>query len=107
MSDGFAVDLDAVTRLADTLAEQQQAVATSGGPMRQRADRLDTGDPALDAETRALVAEADNLVIRFADAFVAIANGLDTAVESYRSYDAEAAASYRELANAQPGTRVG
>jgi hypothetical protein len=104
MSDGFAVDLDAVTRLADTLAAQQEAVAKVGGPIQQQVDHLDTGDPALDAETRALAAEVDGLFIRFADAFVAIANDLDITVDSYRLYDAEAAARYRELMSAQAAT---
>lgn len=97
MSDGFHVDLGALTKLADTMADQQQTVAALGEPMQQRAGQLNTGDPGLDGETRALVARVNDLFSRFGDAFVTIANKLDTAADAYRSFDQNAAESYRSL----------
>jgi hypothetical protein len=55
MSDGFHVSPPALVDLGGTFAGQQQSFHGLCGPAQQRAAAVDTGDAALDAETKVLI----------------------------------------------------
>ena len=65
MSDGYHVSTPALVRLAGTFAGQQQSTQQLGGPVQQRAAAVDTGEAALDAETRTLIDTVNTLFGQF------------------------------------------
>ncbi|HEX6352954.1 hypothetical protein [Actinophytocola sp.] len=96
MSASFHVSVSEVTRLARTFAERQQIPADLGGPLRQSAGGMRTGDPALDAEARQLFDQYQALLDGVRDAFDYTAGALTDVADASQRFDEERAAEQRE-----------
>lgn len=97
MSGNFHVDLAGVTELAGTFADRQQVPGEAGRPMSQSAGGVRTGDPALDAETKALFDQYQALLERIGEAIQYGANALTEVVDSSERFDAAKAAQHQQL----------
>lgn len=98
MSGIFHVDLAGVSQLASTFAGRQQVPGQAGQPMRASAGGVRTGDPALDAETKALFEQYQELLERIGEAIQYGANALTDVVDSSQRFDAAKAAQHQQLA---------
>jgi hypothetical protein len=96
MSASFHVSVPVVTQLARTFAERQQIPADLGGPLRESAGGMRTGDPALDAETRQLFDQYQALLDRIREAFEYTSGRLTEVADASQRFDEERAAEQGE-----------
>jgi hypothetical protein len=104
MSDGFHVSPPALTRLAGTFADQQQPVHRLAGPIQQRAGAVDTGDPALDADTRRVMDLVGDVFRQFGEGMALAGTVLDEIAADYQATDGESADEQDAIAVADLGT---
>ena len=98
MSDGFHVSPPALTRLAGTFADQQQPFHRLGGPVQQRAGAVDTGDAALDADTRRVIELVGDLFRQFGEGVASAGTVIDEVAADYQARDGESADQQDEIA---------
>jgi hypothetical protein len=87
MSDGYHVSPPAVVRLADGFTGQQQSFARLGSPVQRSAAAVDTGEAALDQETRALIDTINSLFGLFAQGMERTGAVLAEIAEDYEADD--------------------
>ncbi|HEX4705971.1 MAG TPA: hypothetical protein VH352_27895 [Pseudonocardiaceae bacterium] len=97
MGDGFQLSVSAIGRLADSFSGQQDRFHEVGGPLREAAGSISTGDAALDAETRDVIGRVNDLFVLIGDTYGRFADALNTVVDNYQQADQQVADSYREL----------
>jgi uncharacterized protein YukE len=97
MSDGFQVSLSALTGLAGTFDSRQQGFRSLGGPLRQSAAAVRTGDAALDSEIQNVVGHCDAVFGQMADALGQFADGLRANAQNYQDVDSQTAQSLQAL----------
>jgi ABC-type transporter Mla subunit MlaD len=103
MSDGFHVSPSALNRLAGTFADQQQPFQRLCGPVQQRAGAVDTGDPALDADTRRVMDLVSSVFQQFGEGVARTGTVLDEIAADYQATDGESADQQVEIAEADLG----
>lgn len=91
MPDGFHVSPPALTRLAGTFAGQQRPFHRLGDPVQQRAGAVDTGDPALDADTRRVLALVSDVFRQCGEGMALAGTVLDEIAADYQATDGESA----------------
>src|SRR5262245_31394964 len=89
--------MPAVTELAGTFTQRQGIPSEAGQPMLESAGGVRTGDPALDAETKQLFEQYQELLDRIGEAFEYGAAALTDVVDSTHQFDAAKAAQHQEL----------
>lgn len=92
MSQGHHVNVSAVHDLAGTFAGQEQTMRALGGPLDAGAGAVNTGNPALDAETRAVVDQVTELFAGMGGAFGRIAADLRDVATEFQAFDRQVAA---------------
>ena len=97
MGDGYQLSVSAVTRLADSFAGHQQPVRAIGGPLLDAAGSINTGDPALDAETRDVISRVNELFTLVGDTLGRFSDALNDVVDNYQQGDQQVADSFAEL----------
>ncbi len=102
VGDGFQLSVSSVTDLADAFAEKQQRFHEVGGPLREAAASIDTGDPGLDAETRDVIRRVNDMFVLIGDTWGRFADALDTVVDNYQQADQQVADGYRALGDGTP-----
>lgn len=107
MSASFHVSVPAVTQLAGTFAQRQQIPADLGGPLRESAGGIRTGDPALDAATRQLFDRYQAVLDRVREAFEYTAGELTQVADAAQRFDEDRAAEQREQVPPEPGVAYG
>ncbi|MDP9795683.1 hypothetical protein J2S43_004195 [Catenuloplanes nepalensis] len=100
--DGYGVTPRDVLSLAGTTARQRQPVMEASAPLQRAVSSVSTGDPALDAHTRAVAAEVEELHRRLAAVLGLFGDALRDAVTAYTDGDEEVAADFRTLATPVP-----
>ncbi len=103
MSDGFHVSPPALTRLAGTFADQQQPFHRLGGPVQQRAGAVDTGDAALDADTRRVMDLVSSVFQQFGEGMSLAGSVIDEVAADYQATDGESADQQDAIAVADLG----
>ena len=91
MSDGFHVSPPALTRLAGTFADQRQPFHRLGGPVEQSAGAVDTGDAALDADTRRVMKLVSDVFRQCSEGMALAGTVLDEVAADYQATDGESA----------------
>ena len=87
MSDGYHVSPPALVRLADGFTGQQQSFTGLGSPVQQRAAAVDTGEAALDGETRSLIDTINSLFGLFGQGMERTGTVLAEIAEDYEADD--------------------
>lgn len=87
MADGYHVSPPALVRLAGTFTGQQQGARQVGDPIRQSVAAVDTGEAALDSETRSLVDTLNTLFGLFGDGLAQTGTILSEIAEDYETSD--------------------
>jgi hypothetical protein len=106
MSDGYRVSTPALVRLAGTFAGQQRSVQKLGGPVQQRAAAVDTGEAALDAETRTLIDTINTLFGQFGLGLERTGTVLTEIAADYDASDLDSADDMNRIAAEDFGVRV-
>lgn len=91
MSQGHNVNVSAVHDLAGTFAGQQETMRALGGPLHQGAGTVNTGNPALDAETRAVIEQVTQLFTSMSGAFGRISADLRDVATEFQEFDRQVA----------------
>lgn len=99
MADGYHVSLPALVRLAGTFTDQQQGARQVGGPLQQSAAAVDTGEAALDAETRTLAETLNTLFGLFGDGMARTGTVLTETAEDYAATDRYTAEDMNRIAD--------
>ena len=102
MSDGYQVSPAALTGLAATFESRQQSFRSAGGPLRQGAAAVSTGDASLDAEIRNVVGQCDAVLGQMADALGKAAAGLRANAQDYQDTESENAQDFDDLMRPTP-----
>jgi hypothetical protein len=106
MADGYHVSPPALVRLAGTFTEQQQNFRRVGGPIQPCAAALDTGEAALDTETRSLVDTLNTLFGLFGDGATQTGTVLTEIAEDYEITDRYTAEDMSQIVDERLGDNV-
>ncbi|HEX6355443.1 DUF6317 family protein [Actinophytocola sp.] len=106
MSDGYRVSTPSLVRLAGTFTGQQKGVQQLGGPVQQSAAAVDTGEAALDAETRTLIDTINTLFGQFGQGLELTGTILTEIAEDYDTSDLDSAEDMNRIAAEDLGVRT-
>lgn len=97
MSGRFHMDESAVAQLAGTFDQRQRIPAGLGGPLVESAGAVRTGDPALDARTKQLLSQYQDILTRIGELFGDTAGALIGVADAAGEFDTEHAAEHEGL----------
>jgi hypothetical protein len=100
--DGFTVSTPTVGKLADTFTTQQQNFHDLGSPLTRAAAAVNTGDGGVDADTRAVAGQVNDVFTRIGAAMGQAGAALADVVAGYQDADQQVADGYRGLGADSP-----
>jgi hypothetical protein len=98
MTDGFKVVTSGVGALSQSFASQK-GVPEEVASALDSVSAIDTGDPSLDAETRALAAEIGVVLRAMSQVLSKTADGLSQVADDYQGADQDVASRFDQILN--------